>query len=267
MSALDGWTKGEFTHDGVTHPTYRKGDGPGVIVIHEIPGITPEVIRFADEVAARGHTVVMPHLFGEPGAPAGIGALARSIGHVCVSREFTKLAAGRTSPVADWLRSLARELHADVGGPGVGAVGMCLTGNFALTMMLEPAVLAPVLCQPSLPLDNPAGLESSAEELATIRVRLERDGLDVMAYRFKGDVFCRAERFASYRAALGDHFVEHVLPDTAANPNPPPFYAKHVPTPHSVVTAHLIDEAGQPTLMARDQILDFLVRTCTAARS
>ncbi len=64
MSALEGWTRSEFTTDGVTHPTYRKGDGPGVIVIHEIPGITPQVQAFAEEVVAQGHTVVMPHLFG-----------------------------------------------------------------------------------------------------------------------------------------------------------------------------------------------------------
>ena len=70
MSALDSWTRGSHTADGTTHPTYRKGSGPGVVIIHEIPGMTPDVIAFADEVVAAGHTVVMPHLFGEPAAPA-----------------------------------------------------------------------------------------------------------------------------------------------------------------------------------------------------
>jgi hypothetical protein len=134
---------------------------------------------------------------------------------------------------------------------------MCFTGNFALTMMLEPAVLAPVLSQPSLPLDQPAGLEISPGDLAGVRARLERDDLTVLAYRFEGDPVCRAERFAAYRDALGDRFVGRTLPDSAANPQTPPFFAQYVPKPHSVVTVHLIDEAGQPTIAARDEILAF----------
>ena len=44
MSALDTWTRGSHTADGTTHPTYRKGSGPGVVIIHEIPGMTSDVI-------------------------------------------------------------------------------------------------------------------------------------------------------------------------------------------------------------------------------
>ena len=151
MSFPEGWARGSHTHDGVTHPTYRRGSGPGVIVIHEIPGITPEVVAFADEVVDAGFTVVMPSLFGTDGAPMTPRTLATAIGRVCVSREFTKLRAGETTPVAGWLRSLARELHGELGGPGVGALGMCFTGGFALAMAVDPAVAAPVLCQPSTP--------------------------------------------------------------------------------------------------------------------
>jgi hypothetical protein len=134
---------------------------------------------------------------------------------------------------------------------------MCFTGNFALTMMLEPSMLAPVLAQPSLPLDDAAGLEIAPDELAAVRERLERDDLTVMAYRFRGDQFCKAQRFASYSEALGDRFIPRVLPDSAANRDTPPFFEKVVASPHRVVTAHLIDEAGQPTIAARDEILSF----------
>jgi hypothetical protein len=123
--------------------------------------------------------------------------------------------------------------------------------------MLEPAMLAPVLSQPSLPLDDPAGLEIGADELVRVRRRLERDDLTVMAYRFAGDRFCTAERFAAYTSALGERFVARVLPDAAANPVCPPFFEHVVASPHSVVTAHLVDEAGHPTLVARDEILAF----------
>jgi dienelactone hydrolase len=142
----------------------------------------------------------------------------------------------------------------------VGAIGMCFTGNFALTMMLEPAMLAPVLSQPSLPLDDPAGLEIAPEELAEVRERLERDDLTVMAYRFQGDRHCRAQRFAAYQQALGERFIGRVLPDSAANPETAPFFAQVVASPHSVLTAHLIDQAGQPTIAARDEILDFFAQ-------
>ena len=137
---------------------------------------------------------------------------------------------------------------------------MCFTGNFALTMMLEVAVLAPVLSQPSLPLDDPGGLDIAPEDLAAVRGRLDREDLTVLGYRFEGDQVCRAERFAALSQALGHRFVSHTLPDSAAHGDPPPFFQRHVAFPHSVVTAHLIDEAGQPTLAARDEILAFFRR-------
>ena len=143
------------------------------------------------------------------------------------------------------------------GGPGVGAIGMCFTGNFALSMMLEPSMLAPVLSQPSLPLDNPAGIEIAPDEVKAVRERLEREDLTVLAYRFEGDKFCMAQRFAAYSGALGDRFIGRVLPDSAANTDLAPFFERHVTTPHSVVTAHLIDEVGHPTIAARDEILAF----------
>lgn len=156
--------------------------------------------------------------------------------------------------------ALARLAHKECGGPGVGAIGMCFTGNFALTMMMEPAVLAPVLSQPTLPLNDPAGIEIAPEEIEIVRDRLERDNLTVLAYRFEGDKFCQAQRFAAYADKFGDRFIGRVLPDSAANKDVAPFFARYVTTPHSVVTAHLIDEAGQPTIAARDEILAFFAR-------
>jgi dienelactone hydrolase len=140
----------------------------------------------------------------------------------------------------------------------VGAIGLCFTGNFALTMALDPVVVAPVLNHPSLPLDDPAGLELGDEDARAIQQRVARDGLRVLAYRFEGDRWCTAQRFAAYRALLGDAFDGRVLPDAAANPDPPPFFRDSVVTPHSVVTAHLVDERGHPTVRARDEILAFL---------
>jgi dienelactone hydrolase len=180
------------------------------------------------------------------------------IRRACVSAEFRAFAGGGTSPVVHWLRGLARAAHQDCGGPGVGAIGLCFTGNFALTMTLEPSVIAPVLNHPSLPLNDPGGLEISDEDAHLIRDRFERAGLTALAYRFDSDRWCTGQRFAAYRSLLGDRFDGRVLPGESANPNPPPFFRDVVSCPHSVVTAHLVDQAGHPTLHARDEILNFL---------
>ena len=258
---LDDFTRREVTLDGATKAVYVAGTGPAVIVMTEMPGISPHVARFARWVRDAGFTVYMPSMFGRDGAVPDAEEGKAVFQRACVSAEFRAFGGNASSPVTQWLCALARLAHAECGGPGVGAIGMCFTGNFALTMMLEPAVLAPVLSQPSLPMDNPGGIEISAEEIAQVRQRLEREDLTVMAYRFEGDRFCRAQRFAAYADALGDRFVARVLPDSAANTRDlPSFFSQVVASPHSVVTAHLIDEAGQPTIAARDEILSFFAR-------
>ncbi len=255
--ALEDFVPRSITLDGITKTVHVTGRGAAVIVMAEMPGISPHVARFARWVRDAGFTVYMPSLFGRDGAVAQADEGAQVFQRVCVSAEFRALSANVSSPVTQWLRALARVAHGECGGPGVGAIGMCFTGNFALSMMLEPAVVAPVLSQPSLPLNDAAGIEIATDEIAAVRDRLEREDLTVLAYRFAGDRFCTAARFAAYATALGDRFVGRVLPDSAANPDVPPFFARHVNSPHSVVTVHLVDEAGQPTIAARDDILAF----------
>ncbi|MFD7258293.1 dienelactone hydrolase family protein [Streptomyces sp. NPDC059874] len=263
---LSGYERSTFTHEGTERRILRRGSGPAVIVMAEIPGITPKVLEFADRVAAIGCTVVLPVLFGEPGLdprPEAHGRLsagryaASSILKVCVSREFTLLATGRGSRVVTWLRALAAHEHERCGGPGVGAVGMCLTGGFALAMATDPRLVAPVLSQPSLPVAVSAGrsrtIDISPEELAVVRGRCEREGLQVMGLRFKGDRFVPGGRFAFLRRELGEAFVAVELEDASANP-------EGLLPPHSVLTEHLIDAPGEPTRAALDQVLD-LFRT------
>jgi dienelactone hydrolase len=209
MTLLDSWTRGEHAAGGVTHPTYRKGSGPGVIVIHEIPGLTPEVIGFAQEVVDAGHTVVLPHLFGTPEAPMSVAAVAKVVPRVCVSREFTTMATGQTSPVATWLRSLAHDLHEELGGPGVGALGMCFTGGFALAMMVDTAVAAPVLAQPSLPFAvgkrRGADLNLSPADLAAVKDRAA-GGCQVLGLRYRKDAAV-GTRFDTLTREIGDAFI------------------------------------------------------------
>ena len=214
MGLLESWTAASHTADGVTHPTYRKGTGPGVIVIHELPGMTPGVIAFAEEVVARGFTVVMPSLFGRDEAPATMGETVRSIARVCVSSEFSMLALGRTTPVAGWLRSLARELHAELGGPGVGAVGMCMTGGYALAMLADAPVAAPVLAQPASPAPvgkaRGADLGLSPADLASVKAKVAA-GCQVLGLRYKDDPAV-GTRFDTLRRELGGNFIAVEFP-------------------------------------------------------
>ncbi|WP_058041167.1 dienelactone hydrolase family protein [Streptomyces roseifaciens] len=253
----------DFSHrlvdvDGVVKTVYVAGSGPAVVLMPEMPGISPDVLRLARWVRDTGFTVYVPSLFGVDGAYPTAEAGEKIVRRACVSAEFHAFAGRGTSPVTAWLRGLARQAHAECGGPGVGVIGLCFTGNFALTMAMEPAVIAPVVNHPSLPFDDPAGLEISDEDARAVRDRIARDGLKVLAYRFDDDRWCTGRRFAAYRALLGDAFDGRVLPGSSANTEPPPFFRDVVGTPHSVVTAHLVDEDGHPTLQARDEILAFL---------
>jgi len=213
-------------------------------------------------------TVYCPNLFGEPGAPvkplAAVGTMLKAI---CIRREFDVWASDRSSPIVDWLRALARQAHQDCGGRGVGAVGMCFTGNFALAMMTEPAVVAPVLSQPSLPLPmgpggkaRAAALGVSPAEIACARRRLEDEDLTVLGLRFKGDPFVSPERFEALRAAIGPRFEAIELEPADAEPDPRM-------APHSVLTLHLKDgDPDGPTKRTEERVIAFFkARTAAPA--
>lgn len=184
----------DFTHDRRTYEVFRGGSGSAVLVLHEIPGLHPGVVDFARRLIAAGYTVYLPSLYGRPAAPANGREILRSIVQVCVAREFTKLA-DRTSPVVGWLRALAASAHRECGGPGVGVVGMCFTGGFALATALEPSVVASVMSQPVMPAPigkrGRAALGMDAQDLSTIAERTS-DGLRVLGLRFTNDRGCPA---------------------------------------------------------------------------
>ena len=252
-AALSAYEKTDFTDGPWTRPVYRRGSGPAVIIIHEIPGLHPLVVEFADRVAEAGMTVFLPSLFGQPGRPVSTGyALGVMFNAVCIRREFHVWSGGKSSPIVDWLRALARKAHAECGGKGVGAVGMCFTGGFALAMMTEPSVVAPVLSQPSLPLAGKsaaraAGIDASPAEIACAKRRFADEDLSMIGLRFKSDDFVADARFDSYRREFGDRFEAIELEDADAQRAERP--------PHSVLTMHLA-ESG-PTKEAEARVIAF----------
>lgn len=251
----------EFTDGPWTRKVWRKGQGPAVIVMHEMPNLHPQVLRFADRIAAAGMTVFCPSLFGEDGrVPSKLYTLGQAIYTLCVRREFNAWANDKSSPIVDWLRALARHAHGVCGGTGVGAVGMCFTGGFALAMMTEPAVVAPVLSQPSLPLGKAgaARIDASDEEIACVRRRMQDEDLTMMALRFRSDKLVPPERFAMLRQQFGERLHTIELDDADANPRAP-----HAP--HSVLTWHLIDQPGSATRAAEETVIDFFAQRTGAA--
>ena len=251
---LEGFTSTEFSFEGVARTVYRRGRGPCVLIMHEIPGITPEVARFAALVADRGFSVALPSLFGTPNRPRQPGYLVKELAAACVRREFAVLAARQSSPLTEWLRALSRYLHAEIGGRGIGALGMCITGNFALALMVDEHVMAPVLSQPSLPFpfgaERKAGLHLSDADLLCVKRRAEA-GAKLVGLRFTHDKAVPKERFERLRTELGDAFESIEIDSGPAN-------ARGIPRrAHSVLTNDFVDAEGHPTRAALDRVLAF----------
>jgi dienelactone hydrolase len=253
-TALDGFTHRRVDIAGRTRDVYQAGTGPAVVVISEVPGITPLVAAFARRVAEAGFTAVLPSLFGVPGREPTNRLTLGVLGRACISREFATLALRRTSPVTEWLRGLAQLVHGECGGPGIGAVGMCLTGGFALAMMVDDIVLAPVLSQPSLPFPvtgrhrRDVGLCDA--DLARVKERCVA-GCEVLGLRFTGDKLVPTARFERMRAELGDAFLAVEIDSSPGNPE------GYRGAAHSVLTENLRDRDGSATRAALEQVLAF----------
>jgi len=249
------FTRRDLSFLGRQKPVLTIGDrGPAVIVMHEAYGFTPEVARFCRWLRDAGLRVYAPILLGKPDAsnPAEFGFW--QILGLCISREFTMLAANKTSPVTVWLRELAKLAHEECGGAGVGAIGMCLTGGFALAMAVDDVMKAPVLSQPGMPARDKAALDIDPAGLARVKARVRDQGLVVRGYRFEGDPLSPPERFDTLRRELGDRFIGTELPDSCGNPQGLRAKGKK---PHSVFTADLIDAKGERTREAVDEVIAF----------
>jgi dienelactone hydrolase len=261
IDILKDYERFDFADGPWTRPVFRRGSGPAVIIMHEIPGLHPLVVRYADGVAAAGFTVYLPSLFGEPGRQVSNGYVAREmLLNICIRREFNVWANGKSSPIVDWLRALARQAHADCGGPGVGALGMCFTGGFALAMMTEPSVIAPVLSQPSMPIGRgrDRAIDCSAAEMGCVKKRLLEEDLSVLGLAFHGDRFVPPGRFEMLKDELGDRFEAWQLKPEDGQPG------TGVPS-HSVLTIHLAN-AG-PTREAEARTISFFNQRLRPAAS
>lgn len=256
LSTFAGFERTTHSAAGFEHEVFRIGAGPAVIVIHELPGLHPGVLEFARRIAGAGLSAWCPSLFGRAGRPVTRTYLAGEfIRRICVRGEIDAWASGRSSPVTAWLRDLARHAHRVCGGQGVGAVGMCFTGGFALAMMTEPSVVAPVLAQPSLPLaSGPGGarraarIDASPEEIAHARRRFDTEGLSMIGLRFEGDRACPRARFDALSEAFGPAFERWDIDPAEGAAGP-------MGHPHSVLTLNLRSDGL--TKAAEERVIAF----------
>ncbi|MDT5092514.1 MAG: hypothetical protein QOH60_1877 [Mycobacterium sp.] len=252
---LTGWTASPFTAEGLTHDVYRKGEGPGVVLIPEIPGIHPGVLALGNHLVDNGFSVAAPSLFGEPGRAVSAGYLVPTMARACVAREFMAFTTSAERPVARYLRALARDLNERTPGKGVGVIGMCFTGGFALAAAVDDSVLAPVMSQPSLPLPitpsqrRNAGVSES--EMQRVVKRATDEGLCVMGLRFTKDPAVPGERFQTLRQRLGDAFEVIEIDSSPGNEYG---FARSA---HSVLTDQVRETDGHPAYEARKRVVEF----------
>jgi dienelactone hydrolase len=257
VSDLTGWARAPFTGAGLTHDCFEKGSGPGVVLIPEAPGITPEVLGLADHLVDEGFTVVVPSPFGVPGRPMSApGYLAGTVARICVSAEFRAFATNARRPITDYLRAVAADLASRTTGRGVGVIGMCFTGGFALAVAVDESVLAAVASQPAVPFPvsgarrRDPGL--SAAELDVVAERAAAGAVCALGLRFSEDAASPRPRFDSLKARLGDSFEIIELDSSPGNAG------GFTSRAHSVLTREVREVPGNPALAARERVVAFL---------
>jgi dienelactone hydrolase len=264
VSSLEGWAVRPFTGGGLTHDVYEKGSGPGVVLIPEVPGLTPEVLGLAQHLVDSGLTVAIPSPFGTPGREGSMGYTLGTVSRLCVSAEFRAFATSAHRPITDFLRAVASDLAGRTPGLGVGVIGMCFTGGFALATAIDDSVLASVMSQPAVPFPLGGARKANpgvpAAEFDTIAARADAGNLCVLGLRFSEDSSAPRARFAGLTARLGDKFEVIELDSSPGNTGG---YAKSA---HSVLTGEVRENPENSAFAARERVVEFL-RSNLSARA
>lgn len=226
----------------IQHDVYARGNGNKVVVIiQELPGIGQETLALADRFMARGYRVYLPHLFGPIGKTSTNMNLLRVF---CMRRQFKIMAKHQSSPIVDWLKALCRDIKQQTGVKGVATIGMCLTGNFAISLMADESVLAGFASQPSLPVGTQEALHMSSQEIEQVKHRL--DELPAMhCGRFEKDKLCQASKFELLDKTFNDQqkqrMIFHEIPGEG----------------HAILTLDFVDDAQHPTHKALEEVMTY----------
>jgi dienelactone hydrolase len=255
MMRLDGNHRFTFKYDGISHSVFRDGSGPGVLLMHEAPGMSDRCLALADRLIGAGFTAYLPLFFGKPGMDNKLAGPALVV--LCLRRELNSLATNAPSEIAGWLRALCRRIHNESHGRGVGVIGMCLTGNLVLSVMLDESVLVPVLCEPAVPFvpwskKRKAALGVPDDDVKRAAERAKQ--VQVLGFRFETDTKCPDERFQTLEQIFGTTcFKGKRIPTGPSNPGQIPNGS------HSVLTGEFdYDDLNHPARKALDEIIEQL---------
>lgn len=244
---------GYFEDEATRKVVYKAGEGPAIIVIHEVPGLYDKIFDFARRLNKAGYTTYLPSLVGEPGKKFSNAYAVKSLAKVCIAKEFNCFALGKEAPIANWLRALARHAHDNCGGSGVGAVGMCFSGGFALAMMADESVIAPVLSQPSMPFPLSNKLKNDIDvnraDIPGIKERMEKHDICLLGLRFSNDPMVPNSRFRFLKDTFGERFEAVNIDSSKGN--------SHAikPIAHSVLAKDFVDQKDHPTYQALQKVL------------
>jgi len=264
--ALSSFVEFEFESDGLSHRVFVSSGNaaPPVLVIHELPGMSRSVVDFANRLVGAGYRVYLPLLFGEPLQ----SALRQNYRRLCISEEFGRLKAGVSAPVTSWLRALGRKVSADNGNRRIGVIGMCVTGAFAIPLILDASTVAPVASQPAIPFSTKywllgigrgpwmRQLNVSDADIAAAATRCHKESLTLLAFRFDSDRACPREKIDRLRDEFRDRLDYHELHQDS-------WWGRTFRPAHAVLTEEY-DRAGDdaptdhPTRIAFDRLLAFL---------
>jgi dienelactone hydrolase len=203
----------------ITHEVLESepsGDArPSVIVLHELPGLSVEALRFGRCLVDAGFRVHLPLLYGAAGRSSVASGTRDALW--CLRHELDLFAAGAANPLADWVRALVRDVAAP-GTPRVGVVGMCMTGGIAIAALAEAATGAAVASQPALPMRPPCRVMRGRADLGIDEPTLAAavaSPAPLLALRYDRDPIAAAERFRTLR----ERFTDGTPPELSA-PSP-----------------------------------------------
>lgn len=225
----------------ISHDVYSRGKGKLIVIIQELPGIGQETLSLADRFVKNEYKVILPHLFGPLGKTSITGNTLRVI---CMRKEFKIFSKNKSSPVVDWLKALCRKVKEEHQAKGVAVIGMCLTGNFAISLMADDAVLAAYASQPSLPVLKQDALHFSEEETEKIKAKLDKIG-PMHCGRFEKDKLCTFQKFELLDKTFNHNGKERIKLHTLPGKG------------HAVLTLDFVDKKGHPTKNLLQEIMDY----------
>ena len=251
----EGYDEFPFTADGARRRIFTRGSGPGVVIMHELPGLSPQCLDLGRRLACDGFQVFLPLMFGEPGQHSGaLGDITR----FCLVKEFRAFASDQSQPITAWMRALCGEVNTRTGGQGIAVMGLCLSGGLVFALIAEKSVRAAVSSEPAVPIpltaDGRSALGISPEELGDSVARVEAEGIPLLGLRFSDDWLCPRERFDRLALEFSRGFAQ---PPEVINSDPGNA-AGISPRSHSVLTDDFVDEPGHPTRRAYDRVVGFL---------